>query len=151
MYALWNIRWHWKQKPVEDQRIEEAIRLECEYSLDDRESLEKNRITAIGPNLTIKGQHLTGKKIQLNFFELRKQMRDIRWGIWKSKKGGFVVPDNSYSSYMLPVAPQICLFSPSENSEISKTELAAINTQSIQDSTEYYFARDMSECPGIKI
>ena len=65
--------------------------------------------------------------------------------------GTHVIPDNSYSSYILPVAPQICLFSLSENGEINETELAAINARSIQDSTEYYFARDLSKCPGIKI
>ena len=151
MYALWNIRWHWKKQPVQDQQIEEAIGLECEFSQDDQESLEKNRITVIRPDFTISGRPLTGIQIQLDFFELRKQMQDIHWGIWKSKKGEFVIPDNSYSSYILPVAPQICLFSLRENGEINETELAAINAQSIQDSTEYYFARDLSKCPGIKI
>ena len=147
MYALWNIRWSWSQKPIKNQRIDGAVRLECELSMDDQESLEKAGISAIGPDFAISGRSITGVKIQLNFFELRKNLQDAHWGILKSKKGEFVVPDNSCSSYMLPVAPQICLFSPSENREISKTELAAINAQSIQDSTEYYFARDLSKCP----
>ena len=77
MYALWNIRWYWKQQPVQDQRIEGAIRPECEFSQDDQESLEKNRITAIGPNLTIKGPHLTGIKIQQNLQSTRQKIKDL--------------------------------------------------------------------------
>ena len=79
--------------------------------------------------------------------EVRNQMQDAYWGILKSNKGEFVVPDNSSSSRMLPVAPQICLFSQSDNDKINEDELAEINAQSICDSMEYYFARDLSKCP----
>ena len=146
MYALWNIRFHWSRQPVEDQEIE-AIGVESECSLDDQEMLEKNNITVIRPDLSISGRHLTGVKIQQNLYEVRNQMQDAYWGILKSNKGEFVVPDNSSSSRMLPVAPQICLFSQSENDKINEGELAEINAQSICDSMEYYFARDLSKCP----
>ena len=146
MYALWNIRVHWSRQPVEDQEIE-AIGVESECSLDDEELLEKRGITAIRSDRTISGRNLTGINIQQNLYEIRKQMQDAHWGILKSNKGEFVVPDNSPRSLMLPVAPQICLFSQSENDEINEDELAEINAQSICDSMEYYFARDLSRCP----
>ena len=148
MYALWNIRWYRSKKPVGDQQTKGAIDLEFECSLDDEELLEKRGITAIRSDRTISGRNLTGINIQQNLYEIRTQMQDAHWGILKSNKGEFVVPDNSSSSLMLPVAPQICLFSQSENDEINEDELAEINAQSICDSMEYYFARDLSKCPG---
>ena len=147
MYALWNIRWIWSRQPVEDQRIEGAIGVKHELSLDDQELLEKEGISVIRPDLTISGRHFTGIHIQKNLFKVRKQMQNAHWGILKSTKGEFVVPDNSPISHMLPIAPQICLFSVSEDDEINEAEVAQINTQSIHGSTEYYFARDLSKCP----
>lgn len=146
MFALWNIRSHWREQPVEDQQIQ-STGVAVEYTKDQQEELEKNGITAIRPNLTIPGRSITGKIVQLNLYAVRDQMSDAYWGILKSSKGEFLVPDNSPNSNMIPLTPNLCLFSQSENEEISDAELAQINACSIKRSKEYYFARDLSKCP----
>lgn len=148
MHALWNIRWIWGRQPIRDQPIEGAIGVETELTLDDQEFLEKTGITPIPPELTISGRSLTGIKVQREFWRVRKQMcSSTTWGILKSKRGEFLVPDNSCKCLILPVAPQICLLAESEDREIEDAELARINSQSIRNSSEYYFARDLSQCP----
>jgi hypothetical protein len=150
MFALWNIRVHRKHQPIQDQQIMNAIGVAVEYTKDDQERLEKNGITAIRPNLKVPGRNLTGISIQMNFFAVRDQMRDAHWGILKSSKGEFIVPDQSPNSRILPLTPTLCFFSQSENDTIDETELAKINALSISGSKEYYFARDLSKCPKYK-
>lgn len=146
MFLLWNIRAHWKDQPVQDQQIEGALGLAAEYAKEDQEYLEKNGITAIRPNLTIPGRNLTGISIQRNLFEARKQMSDAYWGILRSTKGEFLVPDQMNNSRVLPLTPNLCFFSQSDNDDIDEIELKKINTQSIAGAKEFYFARDLSKC-----
>lgn len=74
-------------------------------------------------------------------------MKDAQWGILKSTSGEFIVPDQSPQSRMLPLAPNLCFFSQSENAEIDESELAEINACSIAGAEEYYFARNFADCP----
>jgi len=147
MFALWNIRAHRKNQPIQDQQIVGAIDVAVKYTKDEQEELEKHGITAIRPNLTIPGRNLTGISIQQNIYAVRDQMRDAQWGILKSIKGEFIVPDQTPKSRILPLAPNLCFFSQSENDEIDESELAKINSCSITGAKEYYFARDLSKCP----
>jgi len=147
MFGLWNIRAHWKLQPIQDQRIEGAIGVAIKYTKDDQEKLEKHGVTAIRPDLTIPGRNLTSISLQMNLFEVRNQMNDAHWGILKSVNGEFIVPDQSSNSRVLPLTPNLCFFSHSENDVIDEIELAKINACSIAGSKEYYFARNLSKCP----
>lgn len=146
MFALWNIRAHWKAQPVQDYIIEGVIGVSREYTKDEQEKLEKHGITVIRPNFSIPGRSLTGSGIQQNLFAVRKKMSDAHWGILRSLNGEFVVPDQSSNMRMLPLAPNLCFFSQGENAEIDGVELAKINSVSISGAKEYYFARDLSKC-----
>ena len=147
MYALWNLRWHWSTQPIEDQRLEGVVAVQRQLSTDEQEELEKKGITAIRPDLTISGRHVTSIRIQQDLFDARKHMRNVRWGILRSTRYEFIVPDNSLSRLMLPVTPQICLIAREGYGIADKYTLIEINTKSIKDSNTYYFARDLSKCP----
>jgi len=146
MFALWNIRTHHRQNPIEDQRIN-ALGLEVEFTKDEQEILEKNHINFIRPDLTIPGRQLSGMHIQTNLFQVRKQLENAEWGILVAKKGEFIVPDNFSNLRALPVSPKICLYSPSGNDTIDENEVANINRFAIDSSKEYFFARDFAACP----
>lgn len=147
MFALWNVRFHWKEQPIEDQAIEGAIGVAVEYTKDQQEELEKNGITTIRPDLCIPGRSFTGLSIQTNVYSVREQMSDACWGILRSRSGQFLVPDQSSNSRMMPLTPYLCLFSQSENEEIDEAELARINAHAVAGSKEYYFAQDLAQCP----
>ena len=147
MFALWNIRIHWKEQPVENQTIKGAIGVAVEYTKDEQEELEKNGITAIRPDLTMPGRSLTGVSIQQNLYAVREQMHDARWGILRSNSADFLVPDRSTTSRIIPLSPNLCLFSQSKNEDIDDAEVAEINAHSVADSKEYFFAQDLSRCP----
>ncbi|WP_345870331.1 hypothetical protein [Shewanella algae] len=150
MFALWNIRWHWNKQQVSDQKIEGAISVAREYSVDEQEELEANGITSIRPDLTIPGRSITGVSIQQNLYQVREQMRDAHWGILQSKAGNFIVPDNTPTSRMLPLSPRICLFSQSENERISEGELAELNQVLLDGAEQYFFAKKLADCPLLR-
>lgn len=147
MFAVWNIRYHQKKNPIPDYKIENAIDVARHYTKDDEEVLEKHGITVIRPDLTLSGRSNTGSIVQLNLFNVRKQMVDAQWGILIAKEGEFIVPDNYSNASVLPLTPSMCLFSQSENSEIPVEKVASINKLAIESSDDYYFANDLSKCP----
>ena len=147
MFAIWNIRWHKDQAPIANQKIDGIIDLAVHFTKDEQEILEKNGITAITPDFLIPGRSLSGVNIQKNLFMVQKQMVDAHWGILRASKGEFIVPDNCSNARILPLAPEICLFSQSIDETIKEEELREINQISINGSKNYYFARNISLCP----
>jgi hypothetical protein len=145
MYALWNIRANRKLNPIPDQQID-IIDVSTRLTKDEQESLEKNNIGYIKPNHTIPGRQITGGKIQLNLFEIRKQMKDIKWEIIRSSKGQFIVPDNFSNVMILPLSPTTCFIARSHNDIINDKDTSIINRLAIKNSNEYYFANDLSKC-----
>lgn len=81
MFAIWNIREHKKTNPISDQKIGGIIDVSQHYTKDEQELLEKNHIGSIQPVLSMTGRHLAGPNIQLNLFEVRKQMSDAQWDV----------------------------------------------------------------------
>jgi len=147
MFAIWNIREHRKAKPIPDQKIEGIIDVDRHFTKDEQELLEKNHIGVIRPDLMMAGRHIAGPDIQLNLFEVRKQMNDAQWGVLEALEGQFIVPDNFSKARILPLAPSLCFFSKSEDAEISKEEVTKINRLAVESSRIYYFSRELTGCP----
>lgn len=145
MFAIWNIRAYRKLSPIHDQPID-IIDVSKHCTKDEQELLEKHKIVFIKPNLTIPGRQIVGCQIQLNLFEIRKQMKDAQWGILRTSESQFIVPDNFSIATILPLSPTICFFSQSDDDVISNKEVAIINKLAIVSSNEYYFGHDLSRC-----
>jgi hypothetical protein len=147
MFAIWNIREHRRANPIPDQNIQGIIDVARHYTKDDQEILEKNHIGVIRPDLTMAGRHIAGPNIQLNLFEVRKQMSDAKWGVLKALEGQFIVPDNFSNARILPLTPSLCFFSQSDDDEINKDEVARINKLALDSGRNYYFSRELTACP----
>ena len=143
MFALWNIRCLWKNKPLDDTKIVGALGTRHNLSLDDQELLEKNHITAIRPDASMDGRHFTGIQIQRNIFHVREVMNDAHWGILKSRCGEFVVPDSCDNRVLLPLTPNLCFANIIGYRIVDSADLAKMNAQSMLTSKEYYFARNL--------
>ena len=143
MFALWNIRCLWKNKPLEDTKITDVLGTTRNLSLDDQELLEKNHITPIRPDASMDGRHFTGVKIQQNLFHVRELMKDAHWGVLKSRGDDFVVPDSCDNRVLLPLTPSLCFANIVGYGIVDSAELLEMNAQSILRSKEYYFARNL--------
>lgn len=153
-YCLWNIRAIHKQDRVKDQSIyvENLLGLSRVYTKDEQEHLEKEGISTIRGDFTVAGRFLASPSIRLDVARAAKAMGDSNWNILRAKEGEFIVPDNTKRMSMLPLSPTACLWygptkpvAPVELLTIE--EVAWINRNAIEASTDYYFARDLSLCP----
>ena len=143
MYALWNFRWHWKNRPLADRKLTGILGPTQSRSQDERELLEKNHMPSSGPDASIDGRFLTGMVIQLHLSRVRKKLADVPWGVIKSRRLEFVVPDNSADRLFLPVTPHMCLANTQGFRTVDDTDVLRINAESITSSNEYYFAKNL--------
>jgi hypothetical protein len=63
------------------------------------------------------------------------------------------VPDNTKHMPMVPLSPTACLrYGPTKSAKqvelLNIEEVACINRAAVEASHDYYFARDLSLCPG---
>jgi len=145
MFALWNLRAHRKENPIEDQKVN-AIDVAVKFTKDQQEIMEKNHITTIRPDLTIAGRDLAGISLQMDIDRICEQMHDTEWGVLTAAEGEFIVPDNFSNARILPLSPTKCLFSQSKNDTIGRGEVAKLNRLALATSYDHWFARDISKC-----
>jgi hypothetical protein len=147
MFMLWNIRSTRTHSPIPDQKVKGIIDVSRKLTKDEQEHLEKNHIGFIRPDFSISGRSLSGINIQMNMDMARKGMADTQWGILTAKEGEFLVPDNFNNARILPLSPKHCLFSQSENKIIDLQEVRKINQLALENVIEFWFAKDISNCP----
>ena len=150
-YCLWNIRAQWKKNDrMPDPSITgvsrafEIIGLRHNYTQD-----EPTGIGYIRPDLTISSRSLVAPAIRLNLSEAAKRMDGENWQILRALEGEFVVPDNFIKWLIVPLSPTVCLCAHPEvtQSRLYADGVAIINRLAIESSIDYYFARNLDECP----
>lgn len=150
-YCLWNIRARNKQSPVADQNLADfgALAVAREYTKDEQEILERAGIGFIRPDLMLASRLLVTPSIRLNLSKATQMMHDARWQVLRATEGEFIVPDNFYERYAVPLSPTVCLWAHSKetNELLDFKALAMFNRAAVKTSYEYYFARDLSKCP----
>ena len=144
MYALWNLRWHWKNRPLDDQKLVGVSGPTPSFSQDERELLKKHHMTSSRTDASLDGRHLTGVRIQLDLSRARKKLADVQWGVIKSRRLEFVVPDNSADRLFFPVTPHLCLANTQGFRIVDDAGVLRMNAESIKASNEYYFAKNLN-------
>lgn len=140
MFALWQVRSAWREAPVQDQRIRNAVSVAAELSIDEREQLEKLGVASIRPDLTIDGRHIASGVMRIRFFEARKALDGVEWGLLKTRDGEFLVPDVP-AGLFLPVTPELCLV-PGRGYRIARaSDVDRLNAEAVRRSRRYFFAR----------
>lgn len=155
-YCLWNIRTIHKKDPIVGQQIDltNVVGLSHRYTQDEEEQLEKGFISFIRSDYTIPGRFLASMHIALNLKAASAAMGHSNWRILRALDGEFIVPDNARQLPMLPLGPTACLWYESTKpvrpvEYLTIEEVAWVNQQSLHASDGYFFARDLTMCPGI--
>lgn len=152
-YCLWNIRAQWKQQErVPDPSISsafEVIGLRHQYTQDEQEQLEAAGIGYIRPDFTIPSRQLVAPSIRLQLSDSTRMMRGVTWALLQAGEGEFVVPDNFFELHAVPLSPTVCLWAGGgfASARLDRLAVAAINQVAVATSVEYYFARDLDNCP----
>jgi hypothetical protein len=145
---LCNARAQWKAFRPEDLDLASmgVISAEQNPTKDEQELLEKNRIAFTRPDLTMPSRFIVGPRMQVNILAQSKRLRNVRWGILRSRGGEFILPDMS-SSGILPITPDIYLCPNTENAMLSEDQVRELNRIAISRSVEWYLARDFATSP----
>ncbi|MCQ3018883.1 hypothetical protein NLO83_25280 [Pseudomonas tremae] len=154
-YCLWNIRAIHKQNRVKDQAIDQknVVGLFRVYTKDEQEYLEQQGISTIREDYTIAGRFLASPNIKLELVRTASAMGGFNWNILCAEEGEFIVPDNAKRMPIVPLSPTVCLRygstkPPKPLERLKIEEVARVNRAAIDASHDYYFARDLSLCPG---
>ncbi|MEQ6885788.1 hypothetical protein [Salicola sp. Rm-C-2C1-2] len=74
------------------------------------------------------------------------QYNDIRWGLVQATEGEFLVADCYQEHCFMPISPKLAFVSQTEDGDVSREDLVALNNTSVSKATNYYFARDLGKC-----
>jgi Protein of unknown function (DUF4238) len=160
-YALWTIRARLKRQPRQDTVLPDVLRSETNPTKDEQELLEKHGIGFFRPDrtqrLTLPARQGNGLMVRKMILNMRRRFPDLQWSIIRAGGGEFLVPDKFEPSIfpasstkplmIVPLSPTIHLAANASNTVVSGSALTAINQLAAAESREYYFARDLAQCP----
>lgn len=150
--ALWELRHSHYVNPIEDVELI-GIHPGDKLTIDEEEILEKKGYivcSSKNSKTMVGSRFMTGTNIQVSIDQKWLAHKDMKWGIVRAVESEFIVPDSFSSFAIIPVSPNILLLGHSENIFVARDEVAKVNSLAIQNSTNYYFARNLSQCPTLK-
>ena len=71
----------------------------------------------------------------------------MKWGLLSAKDGEFIVADCYNDLTLIPISPILAFCAGYKDIDIDRDTVANINKQSIDKSSNFYFAQDLSKCP----
>jgi hypothetical protein len=146
-FALWAARASARANPIADSPIHGILGKQAQYTLDDREILEKNNIGYINEDLSVPGRGLASGVISVSIMNYQKQHRGQRWGIVHSPTKEFILPDQFGATAIVPVAPGLCLVAGCRDIEATELQVREQNRAALATAREYIVARAFAGCP----
>lgn len=151
-YLLWNLRQRVRiEDPIHSQlpgwTPERVIRKK-----DTQEKLEGKGILFWDENGEIPNRILTGTSLQMQLWAERERMPGTRWGVIETLpgQGEFLVPDNLCRHTLIPISPNVCLAANNPDQFVDMSFVAWYNGLAVENSDNYYFARNIKDCPILK-
>jgi hypothetical protein len=142
-FALWKARADWRG--AEDGVVPLNGITGDDLSQEQEENLEK-RGCAFTRKDGMPKRFFNGLRMQFEIDAYRTQISGIPWAIIRAQDGQFLVPD--YPAYtFIPMTPTLCLYAGAASGWVTRENLAEINAAQRAGSREYFFARNLSECP----
>lgn len=143
-FSLWRARQKFRTEGLEDFMLE-GIHGDS-LSKDEQERLEHMHVLycrdGVMPGRFAAGIHVFG---YMDTF--RRENQHMHWGIVRAGEGEFIVPDCFQDMMMVPLSPKLMLVADQPNSTLTRSEVAVVNQTAIDRSTDYFFARNLSQCP----
>lgn len=119
---------------------------------DTQEKLEGKGILFWDENGKIPNRILTGASLQIQLLAERDRMQGTKWGIIETLpgQGEFLVPDNLSRHTLVPLSPNVCLAADNPDQFVDMSVVAWYNGLAVENSDNYYFARNIKDCPVLK-
>jgi hypothetical protein len=143
-YALWYMRARYKILAVNEVQMNGVTG--DNLSQDQEEVFERNYVGYIRADGKVPARQINGLQLQSRIDGFAYDLSSAQWGVIQAQEGEFIVPDIPTHT-IVPLTPTLCLISPSGHGTIIKGDVAEINDAVVNSSCEYFFARDLSNCP----
>ena len=143
-FSLWRSRQRFKVDGLPDLKING---ISGDPLTKDQQELLERRHTIFFRDGVMPGRFAAGIHVVGFMDAFRHDNRYMEWGIVRAGEGEFIVPDCFEDMMIIPVSPTISIIADQPNSVLTRSEVAVINQIAIDRSTNYYFARSLSDCP----
>ena len=144
-FLLWRIRHNFHISRVDDVVLNGISG--SGLTKEEEEILESKGASFVRDGGVIPARFMTGIQVLMLLDQHRPGVKDLKWGLLKTKEGEFIVADCYKDLTYIPISPTLAFCAGYQDMDIDKTSVANANKQSIEKSSEFYFARDLSQCP----
>lgn len=143
-FALWRARHQFTIQRAPDVSVEgidgDAI------STEEQDDFERKHVMSMRDGV-LEGRFVAGVQLAAQVQMFVRSNKDTNWGIVRSGGGEFIVPDYFQNLMIVPLSPTISIMAGQPNTTIGAYEVAYTNKVAVEQSAEYYFARDFEACP----
>lgn len=122
-----------------------------EMTHDEEEIVEKKHSIFVQRDSTVPYHMYNGLQIQVNIDRAMYQYGNIQWGLWKAKRGEFILADRYYKDNELcgffPISPTFAFAASMRDGMIDYSNVKSCNNESIKFSSQYCIARSWANAP----
>jgi hypothetical protein len=144
-FCLWRLRHKFHLQRLSDAPLAaiEGVHL----TKEQQETLEKKGIGYVNEKAEIPARQLTGGQIQIGIDQLMQTFRAVTWGLIQAQRGQFLCADSYHELCFIPISPKFAFAGNLPDQILTFDEVALANRQSVDSSTEFYFAKNLKKCP----
>lgn len=143
-HLLWFLRHNFFVSPIPDIPLVGVSG--SGVNKDQSEIVESKWGGHIRDNGVLPSRFATSVEIQRLIDMNISQYSQLRWGLLRATEGEFLVADCYQEHCFMPLSPTMAFYAQTEDTEINREDLVALNTASISKATNYYFGRDLAQC-----
>lgn len=146
MFSLWFMRSHFRD--LDSQEVHLNTIVGDDLTKAQEENLEKNGYIFARKHGAVPARQINGLEIQFRTYDYARTLSTgiSRWAVISPQSGEFIVPDiPAYT--IIPLTPQLALVASQSDGMITAQNLAEINLAMKNGSCDYFFARDLRNCP----
>jgi hypothetical protein len=144
-FMLWKIRYDFHISRMDDAVLNGISG--SGLTKEQEEILESKGCSFVRDGGVVPARFMTGIQVLRQLDMNRPGMQNIKWGLLEAKEGEFIVADSYNDLTFMPISPTLAFCAGYQDMQIDKAGVSNANKQSIEKSREFYFARDLSECP----
>jgi len=144
-FLLWRIRHHFHRSRMEDKALIGVTG--SGLTKEQEEILESKGAMFFRDGGVAPARFMTGVQVIMQLDRQRSGVKDLKWGLLTASEGEFIVADCYNDLTLIPISPNLAFCAGYKDMYIDRESVANINKQSIQASTEFYFAKDLALCP----
>lgn len=118
---------------------------------DEEEILEKKHTVFVQEDSSVPYHMYNGLHIQVSIDKAMYQFENLRWGLWKAKRGEFILADSYYKLDELcgffPISPTLAFAASMQDGMINYDDVKLCNQQSKKFASSYCIARSWTNAP----